>query len=251
MRGLSASHGRRRRLTTEPRLRPNSLPRPGPKVARAFLIALGCGALGIGLNNLFVPTALQADSVTQLVGKAYLEQLADFDRHPFLIRSHATMGSLFVLVAVFQFWPAMRRRYRPAHRWIGYAGLALLVALPVTGVISTIVYPFAGLAGVWPNVVWMIAIVYCAVEAFRAARGRDFARHEIWVTRAAGMTVGITLSRLYGPLLVHFAHMETRTMTAVIFWLGQGEGLIAAEIWLRRADGPLAHLARMKARGAT
>ena len=238
-------------MTTEPRLRPTSIPRPGPKVARAFLIALGLGALGIGLNNLFVPTALQADSVTQLVGKAYLDQLADFDRHPFLIRSHAAMGSLFVLAAVFQFWPAMRRRYRQTHRWVGYAGLALLVALPVTGVISTIVYPFAGLAGVWPNLVWMIAIIYCAVQAFQAARGRDFARHEIWVTRAAGMTVGITLSRMYGPLLVHLAHMDTRTMTALIFWLGQGEGLIAAEIWLRRADGPVAHLARMKARVRT
>jgi len=238
-------------LTTEPRHRPHSLPRPGPKIARAFLIALGLGALGIGLNNLFVPTALQADSVTQLVGKAYLEQLANFDRHPFLIRSHAAMGSLFVMIATFQFWPAMRRRYRQAHRWIGYAGLSLMIALPVTGVVATFVYPFAGLAGVWPNVVWMIAIVYCAVQAFRSARGRDFARHEIWVTRAAGMTVGITLSRMYGPLLVHFAHMDTRTMTALIFWLGQGEGLIAAEIWLRRADGPVAHLARMKARVRT
>ena len=95
----------------------------------------------------------------------------------------------------------------------------------------------------------MIAIVYCSAQAFRAARERNFAGHEIWVTRAAGMTVGITLSRLYGPLLVHFAHMDTRTMTALIFWLGQGEGLIAAEIWLRRTDGPVAHLARMKARG--
>ena len=238
-------------MTTEPRLLPKSLPRPGPKVARAFLIALGLGALGIGLNNLFVPTALQADSVAQLVGKAYLEQLADFDRHPLLIRSHAAMGSLFVIVAAFQFWPAMRRRYRLAHRWVGYAGLALMIALPVTGVIATLVYPFAGPAGVWPNVVWMIAIVYCAFRAFRAARVRDFARHEIWVTRAAGMTVGITLSRMYGPLLVHLAHMDTRTMTALIFWLGQGEGLIAAEIWLRRPDGPVAHLARMKARGRT
>jgi len=238
-------------LTTEPRPRPPSLPRPGPKVARGFLIALGLGALGIGLNNLFVPTALQADSVAQLVGKAYLEQLADFDRHPLLIRSHAAMGSLFVLIATFQFWPALRRRYGQAHRWIGYAGLFLLVALPVTGVIATLVYPFAGLAGVWPNLVWMVAIVYCATRALLAARQRDFARHEIFVTRAAGMTVGITLSRLYGPLLVHLAHMDTRTMTALIFWLGQGEGLIAAEIWLRRGDGPVAHLARIRARRAS
>lgn len=237
-------------MTTDPHPRPHSLPRPGPKTACAFLIALGLGALAIGLNNLFVPTALQADSVAQLVGKAYLEQLADFDRHPLLIRSHAAMGSLFVLVAAFQFWPAMRRRYGRAHRWVGYAGLALLIALPVTGVVCTLVYPFAGLAGVWPNLVWMIAIVYGAAQAWRAARRRDFAAHEIWVTRAAGMTVGITLSRMYGPLLVHLAHMDTRTMTALIFWLGQGEGLIAAEIWLRRPKGPVARLARLTARAA-
>ena len=41
------------------------------------------------------------------------------------------------------------------------AGLsaAALVLLPITGVACTFVYPFAGLPGVWPNLVWMAAIL--------------------------------------------------------------------------------------------
>ena len=61
--------------------------------------------------------------------------------------------------------------------------------------------------------------------------------------RATAMTVGITLSRVYEPMLVNLAHMDPRQATALVFWLGQGEGLLVAELWLRRAGGPLARRA--------
>jgi hypothetical protein len=207
--------------------------------SRALLIALGVGALVIALNNLFVPTAAQADSVAALAGRAYLDQLASFDQNPLLIRSHAAMGALFVVLAALQFWPRFRNRHRKAHRVIGYAALACLALLPATGVACTIVYPFAGPAAVLPNVVWMAAITFCIAAAWKAVRRHGILEHEAWVTRATAMTVGITLSRVYEPILVHLFHMDPHPATAVVFWLGQGEGLIAAELWLRRRGGPL------------
>jgi len=113
------------------------------------------------------------------------------------------------------------------------------VLLPVTGVMATFVYPFAGFAGVVPNVFWMVIILYCIARAWLAIRRRDLIDHEAWITRATAMTLGITLSRLYAPLLVMGFHMDSRTTVAMVFWLGQGEGLAAAEFWLRRPGGPL------------
>lgn len=213
-------------------------------LAPAFLILLGVAALGIGLNNLLVPSAVQHDSVAALAGQSYADvQLASFDRNPLLIRTHVVIGVVFTLLAALQFWPDFRRRHRQVHRMMGYAALACLVLLPVTGVACTFVYPFSGVAGVWPNLVWMAAILFCVDRGWRAIRRRDVIAHEAWVLRATAMTVGITLSRVYEPLLVNLAHMDPRPATALVFWLGQGEGLAVAELWLRRAGGPLARRA--------
>jgi len=205
-----------------------------------FLILLGVGALGVGLNHLLIPSAEQRDTIAMLAGKDYADvQLANFDRNPLLIRSHAAIGTLFVVLAAFQFWPRFRRRNLRIHRIMGYGALACLVLLPVTGVIATFVYPFAGFAGVVPNVFWMIVIVYCVANAWFAIRRHDVIDHEAWITRATAMTLGISLSRLYAPLLVMGFHVDSRTTVAIVFWLGQGEGLAAAEFWLRRPGGPL------------
>jgi uncharacterized membrane protein len=205
----------------------------------AFLILLGVAAFLIGLNNLFIPTAAQADSVAALAGREYLEQLANFDRNPLLIKVHVAIGTAFTVLAALQFWRRFRNGDLRRHRILGYVALACLVVLPVTGLACAIVYPFAGPAGVPPNIVWMVAILTCVVAAWRAIRRRDIFAHEAWVARATAMTVGISLSRLYEPALFHLFHMAPHTALAVSFWLGQGEGLIAAEFWLRRPGGPL------------
>jgi Predicted membrane protein (DUF2306) len=206
-----------------------------------FLLALGLGAFGIGLVNVLVPFPIQAASVAPLSVPEYAdEQFGGFARNPVPIHLHAGTGVIFVVIAAFQFSRRFRNRNLRLHRIMGYVGLACLVVLPTTGVACAIIYPFAGTPGVIPNLVWMAAIVYCVNASWRAIRRRDLRGHEAWITRAAAMTVGITLSRLYQPLLVQVFHMESHTSLAVVFWLGQGEGLTAAEFWLRRPGGPLA-----------
>ena len=214
------------------------------KLAPALLILLGVGALLIGLNFLLVPTAMQKDSVAALAGQQYVDvQLAAFDAHPLLIRVHVAMGVVFTLLAALQFWRSFRNRNLKRHRILGYVGFACLSLLPVTGVATAIVYPFAGMAAVWPNLFWSLVIGFCVVSAWRAIRRRDVISHEAWVTRATGMTLGITLSRVYEPILVNVFHMDVRLAFAVVFWLGQGEGLALAELWLRRSQGPMARRA--------
>jgi hypothetical protein len=209
-----------------------------------FLLALSLGALTIGVINILVPFAEQAASVAPFAGKAYAdEQFGAFARHPLPIRAHAGLGVLFVILAAFQYWRGFRNRHLKLHRILGYVGMGCLTLLPTTGVACAILYPFAGTPGVIPNLVWMTAILACVTASWRAVRRREIHQHEAWVTRASAMTVGITLSRLYQPLLVQVLHMEPHLALAVVFWLGQGEGLIAAEFWLRRPGGPLARRA--------
>lgn len=209
------------------------------------LIFLGVGAVAIGLNHLLVPSAVQHDSIATLAGRDYADvQLAAFDRNPLLIHSHAAMGTLFACLAALQFWRKFRNQDLRRHRWIGFVAGACLVLLPVTGVAATIVYPFAGLAAVLPNVLWMVIISWCVGAAWLAIRRKDIRNHEAWITRATGMTLGITLSRLYQPLLVMGFHMDDHLALAMVFWLGQGEGLMLAELWLRRPNGPLARRPR-------
>jgi hypothetical protein len=214
----------------------------GPRrLALWFLLALGVGALAIGLINVLIPFAVQAQSVAPLSGKEYAtEQFGSFAHNPWPIHIHAGMGALFVTLAAFQFWRKFRSRNLRLHRIMGYAALTLLVLLPVTGVACSIIYPFGGLPGVVPNVFWMVVILYCVSNAGLTVRRHDIRGHEAWVTRASAMTVGISLSRLYQPILIQAFHMEPHLSIAVVFWLGQGEGLLAAELWLRRAGGPLA-----------
>lgn len=205
------------------------------------MVLLALGAFGIGLNTVLVPFRDQAANVAALSGKVYADvQLSSFARSPGLIRSHALMGSAFVVIAAFQFWRGFRIRHPRTHRLMGYAGLALLSLLPITGVAASIVYPFSGVPGVIPNLVWATIILFAVAKAWRAIRRRDVIAHEAWVTRATAMTVGITLSRIYEPILVQVLHMEAHAAVALVFWLGQGEGLIAAEFWLRRPGSPLA-----------
>lgn len=206
-----------------------------------FLLALGIGAFAIGLINVLVPFPIQAANVAPFAGQEYAdEQFGGFARNPVPIHLHAATGVVFVVIAAFQFWRRFRNRNLRLHRIMGYIGMACLVILPTTGVACAIIYPFAGTPGVIPNLFWMVAILSCVSASWRAIRRRDLRGHEAWITRAAAMTVGITLSRLYQPLLIQVFGMEPHTSLAVVFWLGQGEGLIAAEFWLRRPGGPLA-----------
>ena len=222
----------------------------GASAARNFLILLGMTAIAIGLSNLLIPTAEQAASVTAMSGRAFLDMLHAFDRNPFLIRVHASVGITFVVCAALQFWPRLRRRHPTAHRRIGYVAFISLICLPATGLACAIVYPFAGAAGIPPNVFWLTCILTCALLSWRAVRRGDLLGHEIWITRATAMSMGaVALFSLYESAFVHWLHLDPHVATAVSFWCGQADGFLAARIWLSRKGGPIARRHALRAMG--
>lgn len=211
-----------------------------PSASRTFTLGLGATAVAIGLSNLFVPTSEQAQSVAAIAGRAFVDVLYAFDRNPPLIRAHAALGALFLLLAPLLFWRRFRSRHWKAHRVLGRLALACMVVLPVTGLASAIPYPSAAVAGVFPNLVWLAAILGCVTMAGLCVATKDILGHEAWVTRATAMTAGITLLRICDPILVDGFGMDPHRAATLVFWLGQGDGLAMAETWLRRRRGTLA-----------
>lgn len=205
--------------------------RAGPYL---FLLALAAGALAISATHLLVPFRDQAPSVAVFAGERYAQvQLPAFARRPTLVRTHAVLGAVFAMLAPFQFWKGFRAKHRRVHRMMGYAAMADLTLLAVTGLAVSIVYPFAGMAAVLPNIVWMAAILGCTGAALANIRRRRVAAHEAWVTRASAIALGIVLSRLYLLALEAGAHMPSAPALALVFWLGAGTNLALAEAWLQ------------------
>jgi uncharacterized membrane protein len=204
-----------------------------------FFAAVALGTLPVIMTNLFVPSHDAAGSVAAIAGREYAnEQLTAFDRNPLLIHAHAVVGLTLVLAFPFQFWRDFRNRHRRLHRLMGYMTVTTLALLSISGLAVSIFYPFAGIAGVIPNLVWMSAILFAVGKAVGCIKRRDIFGHETWMTRAIAITFGVTFASLYLPFLTGLLHMPSRLALAVSFWLGVGECLGVAEIWLRRPDRP-------------
>lgn len=204
-----------------------------------FFGAVALGTLPVIFTNLFVPSAQVFDSVAAIEGREYAEvQLPAFDRNPLLIHAHAAIGFLLVVTAPFQFWKSFRIRHLKLHRIMGYIAMACLSVLAISGLAVAIVYPFAGAAGAIPNFIWMSAILFSLVMAYRNIRARNVLAHETWMTRAMAMTLGITFASLYLPFLNNVLHLPSRTALAVSFWLGVIECLLVGEVWLNRPGRP-------------
>ena len=200
-----------------------------------YFLAVLIGTLVIGLEHLFLPMAIRVSTVRSVAGQDYaLNQLGAFARRPFLIGLHAAFGVLFASIIPMQFWRGFRRRFRSAHKWIGWTFAISTVAVAVTGIGVSYAYPFAGRAGVVPNVIFGLILVALMVTAVNHARSREIAKHEEWVLRAAMCGLGIALSRLYLMILVQWFGLPARESMAQVFWLGAGTNLLLVELWIRR-----------------
>ncbi len=206
-----------------------------------FFAAVAIGTLPVVFTHLLVPSAAASPGVAALFGREYAaEQLPAFDRNPLLVHAHAVVGLALVLAAPFQFWGSFRARHRRLHRIMGYIAASCLVLLSTSGLAVAIVYPFAGVAGMIPNLVWMSAILFATGMAILRIRQRNVLAHETWITRAMAVTLGVTFASIYIPVLTGLFHLPSRDALAVSFWLGVGECLFVAELWLRRPGRPVA-----------
>ena len=209
-----------------------------PLVGRVYLVVLVVGALVIGLEHLIVPPQVRATTVQLFAGSVYAtRQMSAFAASPLLIGVHALAGVIFTALVPVQLSASVRWRSTRVHRWTGYAFVASAWIVAISGVAVSYVYPFAGRAGMIPNLLSAALLMFCTVAGILNVRRGELAAHRAWMMRAMAIGLGIVLSRVYLPLLVQVFKLPADEAMAQVFWLGSGTNLLMVEWWLQRARG--------------
>ncbi|MGV7196349.1 DUF2306 domain-containing protein [Xanthomonas axonopodis] len=205
------------------------------KTLAAYLLLMSCCALIIGAEHVLVPIADRVPLVSAFAGPAYAQiQLSAFAARPGLINFHVGAGILFCAAIPFQLSNALRRRSVRAHRTVGWIFISAAWCTAFSGVLVSLAYPFAGRAGIIPNLVSATAIMVFTLCAVASARRGDIVAHRAWMLRTVAIGTGIALSRVYLPLLVNLAGLPTDQAMAQVFWLGSGTNLLIVELMMRR-----------------
>jgi len=152
----------------------------------------------------WVPAALVALSVIPVFGgTARLIELlggpeliptdSRFAASPVPLVVHIVAAIGYALLGAFQFSAGIRRRHRGWHRRAGRVLAVLGLAVAVTGLWMTLLYPRQEGTGELLFVFRLLAasgMGISVVLGVTAIRARDIARHRAWMTRAYALALG-------------------------------------------------------------
>lgn len=161
-----------------------------------------------------------------------------FAKHDRIMLVHAAAGGAFLLLALLQFSSRLRLRYRELHRWLGRVLAFLAIASGLAGLFFGVVIPFAGAGEVTSTGFFGALFVFAIVRAVIAIRAGRIEVHREWMIRAYAVALGISTIRIVGSLLQTFTPLSIRELIGVMFWLGWGLTLAAAEAWVRMTRAP-------------
>jgi uncharacterized membrane protein len=177
---------------------------------------------------------------SQIAG--WKREIAAFERrfaeHDRTILIHVVAGGAFLLVALLQFSSRIRRRHPALHRWMGRTLVTIAIASTIAGLFFGLVIPFGGLGEITSTGFFGVLFIIALVRAVVAVRKGQIAVHREWMIRAYGIALGISTIRLVGSVLQTYTPMPVREMLGVMFWLGWGLTLAAAEAWVRMTRVP-------------
>ncbi len=165
---------------------------------------------------------------------------------------HFAAGGVILAMGFIQLLGGVRAHAPFLHRWLGriyvtaavLAGLGGLVFIAVSGTIGgTMMNIGFGLYGV--------LMVFCALQAYRYARLRDFDTHRAWAIRLFALAIGSWLYRMEYGFWFLVAHRLGHThdfhgpFDAIMAFFFYAPNLLIAEIYLRGASrqaGPVVKL---------
>jgi hypothetical protein len=169
-----------------------------------------------------------------------------FGAHYGLLVAHVLAGTVAMVTACFQIWPAFRARYPKAHRIMGrvyvFAGvLPAGVCAVVVGVVSPF-GPVTRVANVTLGVLWLAF----TVAGLRMAIRRRYVEHRRWMVRSFSLTFAIITTRicstifgfvLYGEQMAEITgptDPRAQVFGAAGVWFGIVLNLMIADWWLDR-----------------
>ena len=155
-------------------------------------------------SGLWVPVGLVVlSAIPVLAGGARLVELlggpelratdARFAASPAPLVIHVVAATGYALLGVFQFSAGIRRRHPGWHRRTGRILVALGLAVALSGLWMTLIYPYKEGTG---DLLYTFRLLFGSAMAASiilglvAIRRRDIARHRAWMTRAYALALG-------------------------------------------------------------
>lgn len=132
-----------------------------------------------------------------LITGAITPDTANYVTNPVPIVLHIVAGSLFNLLGVFQFVPAIRRNWPQWHRWSGRVFICMGLVTAASAIWVNQFFPaFGGWLKYSSNLLFGVALAAALVIAYRAILRRDIATHRAWMMRAYAIGLGVATQRL-------------------------------------------------------
>jgi len=226
--------------------KPNDRPAPALPPGSSVLI-LFCAVfilVGIGVASTINRAlalkngALFFDPIRATLPATELQDLEKYDRgfgtHPVLTFLHIIPGSLFLILAPFQFSSRIRNRHIRFHRWSGRLIIVIAVLAGLFGLFLGVPFQFTGTTASSAGILFGVLFLIALVRAFIAIRRHDLQRHREWMIRAFSIGIGISTVRIVGGILFLITRAVSFEMLGLSFWIGWTLTLAAGELWIRR-----------------
>jgi hypothetical protein len=163
------------------------------------------------------------------------ETSVGFASHSVLTLIHIIPGTLFMILAPFQFSSRLRARAPRVHHWIGRTVIMLAMVIGITALSMSFQIAIGGINEIAATVLFDLLFLFCLLKGYFCALRRDFVHHREWMIRMFGIALGIGATR---PVMgVFFAtsrltHLTPQQFFGTAFWIGFSVTLIAAESWI-------------------
>lgn len=167
---------------------------------------------------------------------AIAPEAVNYLANPLPIALHIVAGSLFNLLGVFQFVPAIRRNWPAWHRWSGRTFIVAGLATAASAIWMNQYFPaFGGWLKYSSNLFFGVALAVALTIAYRAIRRRDIATHRAWMMRAYAIGLGVATQRvLVIPYAAITMSVPPDPWLGLLLWAGWLLNLAVVESLLRR-----------------
>lgn len=203
---------------------------------KAWLVPAGLLLLGLApiLTGTLSLLAVREGMVTGAIAPDSVNYVAN----PVPIGVHIVAGSLFNLLGVLQFMPAIRRNWPAWHRWSGRTFILAGLVTAISAVWMNQFFPaFGGGLKYWSNLLFGVGLAVALIIAYRAIRARQIPRHRAWMMRAYAIGLGVATQRLLViPYAVATNSIPADPWLGLLLWAGWliNLGVVELALWRER-----------------
>ena len=164
----------------------------------------------------------------------------NFALHPWVVKIHVVLGGFYLLVGVFQFVPAIRRRWIGYHRFAGRLLVPAALMVGATAIFIGVAMPFSGYPEQIIMTIFGTYFIVSIAAALASVRAGAIDAHRRWMIRAYAIgSAVVTMRLIFIPALVispSSTHQMTADLSIVAFTLAFVLHGCVAESWIAKSN---------------